>query len=395
MSRSEPPPLECQRALFDLPPDVHYLNAAYMSPLLRAVEEAGIAGIRRKRFPASIGPDDFFRDADRARDRFARLIHASEPARVAVLPAVSYGIAVAARNTPIERGRNIVIVEGQFPSNALIWRRLARETGAELRTIPAPEAVMGRSRDWNERVLAAIDAATAAVAIAPLHWTDGTRFDLVAIGRRAREHGAAFIVDGTQAVGATPFHADAVGADAVVCAAYKWLLGPYSLAFGWFGPRYDDGTPLEEAWLARAGSHEFRSLVDHVDEYRPAAARYDVGGRSNFVLLPMAIAGMDRLLDWRVERVEAYCRDLTAGFFEEIADLGFLTDEPGGRAPHLFGLRTPPTLDVATLKSELERRRIHVSLRGAAVRLSPHVYNDAGDIEALREALAGAVGASV
>ena len=113
MTLSQPDPLQCQRALFALPEDVHYLNAAYMSPMLRTVEEAGIEGIRTKRFPAAIGSEDFFRDADRARDRFARLIHAHDPARVAILPAVSYGIAVAARNTSIERGSTIVIVVGQ------------------------------------------------------------------------------------------------------------------------------------------------------------------------------------------------------------------------------------------------------------------------------------------
>lgn len=384
---TDPRPLDCQRRHFDLPDDVHYLNGAYMSPQLRDVEEAGIAGIRRKRFPAGIGPEDFFRDADAARERFARLIHAADPERVAILPAVSYGMAAVARNTPIVAGQNVVIAEGQFPSNALIWRRLARERGAELRTVPAPDRAAGRSAEWNGRVLEAVDADTAAVALAPVHWTDGTRFDLEVIGQRAHQHGAVFVIDGTQAVGAMPVDVRTVGADAVVCAAYKWLLGPYSLAFGWYGPRYDDGTPLEEAWLARAGSDDFRALVDYVEEYRPGAARYDAGGRSNFVLLPMAIAAMDRLLEWGPARIEAYCRDLTVELFDPIRELGFRTDDDQGRAAHLFGLRTPPGLATSTLAAELERRRIHVSLRGTAVRVSPNVYNGAEDVDALRAAL--------
>jgi selenocysteine lyase/cysteine desulfurase len=380
--------LACQRDRFSLPEGAHYLNGAYMSPLLKSVEAAGIEGIRAKRFPADITPTDFFTGADRVRALFAALIHAADPERVAIMPAVSYGIAAAARNTPMRNGQNVVLAEGQFPSNALIWRRLARERGTEVRTVAAPGRIRGRGREWTDRVLEAIDHDTAVAALAPVHWTDGTRFDLARIGSRTQEVGAAFVVDGTQAVGAMPFDVRETGADAVVCAAYKWLLGPYSLAMGWFGPRYDRGTPLEEAWLARADSDDFRNLVRYRDEYRPAAARYDMGGRSNFVLMPMAIAAMEQLLDWDVSEIAAYCRRLTAGLFEDLAGLGFEADEEAGRAAHLFGLRASAGLDNAVLKAELERRSIYVSLRGSAVRVSPNVYNTPEDIDALRTALA-------
>lgn len=379
--------LTCQRDRFTIPDGVHYLNGAYMSPLLRAVEEAGIAGIRQKRYPVDVTARDFFNGADAARDRFARLVHAPDPERVAILPAVSYGIAVAARNTTIQRGQNVVVAEGQFPSNALIWRRLAAESGGEVRTVSSPEQTAGRGREWTARVLEAVDANTAAVAIAPVHWTDGSRFDLVAIGARARAVGATFVIDGTQSVGALPLDIGETGADALICAAYKWLLGPYSLAFGWFGPRFDDGTPLEETWLGRAGSEDFRRLVDYVEEYRPAAARYDVGGRSNFVLLPMVIAALDQLLEWTVPAIERYCRDLTRDLFDPLAAHGFQADDPDGRAPHLFGLRAPPGIDLDRLQADLDRRKVHVSLRGPAIRVSPNVYNDESDIAALRDAL--------
>ncbi|HUG41143.1 MAG TPA: aminotransferase class V-fold PLP-dependent enzyme [Longimicrobiales bacterium] len=381
------------RDLFSLPRDVHYLNCAYMSPLLRPVEEAGIAGIRKKRFPGDIGPADFFAGADRVRALFARLVGADDPARVAILPAVSYGIAIAARNTAITAGQTIVLTEGQFPSNVLVWRRLAAERGGELRVVRAPAESVGRSVAWTAAILAAIDGSTAAVALPAVHWTDGTRFDLEAIGDRARAHGAALVIDGTQSVGALPFDVAAVRPDALVCATYKWLLGPYSFALGWFGPRYDGGVPLEEAWLARAGSDDFRALVDPADEYRPAAARYDVGGRSNFILLPMAEAALEQLLAWGVETVAGHCRSLTAGLFDDLRAGGYQIDHEDGRAPHLFGLRLPPGREMEAVRGALERCRVLVSLRGTAVRVSPHLYNDAADLAALREALLGGAGA--
>lgn len=43
--------IHCQRHLFDIPPDVAYLNCAYISPILHVVREAGIAAAQRKSRP--------------------------------------------------------------------------------------------------------------------------------------------------------------------------------------------------------------------------------------------------------------------------------------------------------------------------------------------------------
>ena len=65
-----------QRALFDIPPDVAYLNCAYMSPLLKSVVEAGELAVRRKQHPWEIFPADFFDVPDQGRELFARIIGA-------------------------------------------------------------------------------------------------------------------------------------------------------------------------------------------------------------------------------------------------------------------------------------------------------------------------------
>jgi len=386
-------PLAAQREHFSLPPELHYLNCAYMSPLPRIAEEAGVRGIRRKRVPSEIGARDFFRESDEVRRLFARLVGADEAERVAILPSASYGIAVAARNLPIDGGENVVVVHEQFPGNVYGWLRAAGEAGAEVRRVRPPEEG-ARGRGWNRRILEAIDERTAVVSLGHVHWTDGTRFDLEAIGRRAREVGAAFVVDGTQSVGALPFDVERIRPDALICAAYKWLLGPYSLGLGYFGPRFDEGTPLEETWIAREGSEDFSGLVDYVDRYQPGAIRYDVGERSNFVLLPMLIASLRLLLDWGVEEIQAYTRRLGEPLIRAVREEGFTVEEEEWRAAHLFGIRMPEGIDPRELAEALERARVAVSVRGSAVRVSPHLYNDAGDVEALRKVLVDAVAAS-
>ncbi len=380
-------PLACQRHQFSLPDDFHYLNCAYMGPLPKVAECAGIEGLRAKRFPQAIDPDDFFRPADELRARFARLINAPEPNRVATVPSVSYAVSTIARNTETGPGCNVVIVHEQFPGNVYPWRRLVEEKGGELRVVePRGDGVRGEG--WTERILDRIDGGTVAVAMGTVHWTDGTRFDLRAMRERTREVGAAMILDGTQTVGAVPIDVQALAPDALIVAAYKWLLGPYSLSLAWFGDRYLDGIPLEETWIGRRDSENFAGLVDYVDEYQPGALRFDVGQRSNFALIPALSASLDLVLEWRPERVSEYCRALMADAFPRLRELGLRVEDDRWRSPHLFGLGLPEAVDRERLKGCLHRHRVGVSFRGSSVRVSPYVYNNPGDVEALVAAFA-------
>jgi selenocysteine lyase/cysteine desulfurase len=379
--------LTCRKDLFSLPATSHYLNCAYMSPLSRRVVEAGIQGIRRKTVPYEIEPRDFFTGADRVRSLFARLVNASDPTRIAMVPSASYGLAQAARNTLVESGQKIVIADEQFPSNVYIWRRLAVETGARVQVVRPPVGATGRAAAWNASMLDAVDGDTAIVALGHVHWTDGTRFDLEAVRGRAAEVGAALIIDGTQSVGAFPFDLARVQPDALVCAGYKWLMGPYSLGVAYYGPRYDEGVPLEETWMGRVDSEDFSGLVRYVDVYRPGAGRYDTGEASNFALMPMLGAALEQLLEWGPANIDSYGRALTEPFLCDLRNRGFQVTEDDWRGGHLFGIRLPSGVDLTVLQAKLREKEVYVSVRGSAVRVSVHVYNDAADLAALGEVL--------
>lgn len=387
--------LASQTGLFSLPPDLHYLNAAYMSPQLRSVEAAGVEGLRVLRDPTKIGAADFFDDADHVRALFAALVGSPEAApRVALVPAVSYGVATVARNVALGAGRSVVVVGGQFPSHVYPWRRLADETGGTVRTVeaPAPLGAEGRGARWNERLLEAIDADTAVVAVPHVHWADGTVFDLEAVGARAREVGAALVVDGTQSVGAFPFSLEAVRPDALVCAGYKWLMGPAGTGVLYLGERFDNGRPLEETWLGRAGAEDFGGLCDYTDDYGAGAVRFDMGGRANAILLPMLIAAMQQVREWGVAEIQATCAALADEVVEGARALGYGAERGVYRAGHLFGLAPPRGVDALDVCRALAERNVAVSTRGGALRVSPHVYNDGADVDALLDGLRAGVG---
>ena len=91
--------LSCQKDKFSLDERAVYLNCAYMSPILKSVEKAGISAMQRARNPFTVKPADFFSDAEKLRSAFARLINASDPGQIALIPSVSYGIGTVANKT--------------------------------------------------------------------------------------------------------------------------------------------------------------------------------------------------------------------------------------------------------------------------------------------------------
>jgi selenocysteine lyase/cysteine desulfurase len=369
-----------ERGLFEIPDNVCYLNCSYMSPQLRSVRAVGQRAVERKSRPWQITPRDFFEDSETARALFAELV-GGEADGVALIPSVSYGIAIAAANVPVERGQGIVVLAEQFPSNVYPWRELAKKKDARLVTVPRPA-----DYDWTNAVLERVDEGTAVVAVPNCHWTDGSLLDLARVGEAVRAVGAALVVDGIQSLGARPFDVSEVRSDFLVTSTYKWLLGPYSAGFMHVGERFREGEPIEHNWINRRGSENFAALVDYEDAYGPGARRYDVGERSNFALLPMANEALRQILAWGVPNVAEFLGGLTALIDKEARERGMEAVPSERRASHMIGIKLPPEAP-EDLAARLASENVFVSIRGRSLRVSPHLYNTERDVERLFDSL--------
>lgn len=376
--------LPVQRAAFSIPREVAYLNCAYMSPQLQRVTEAGQEGLQRKAHPWKIRAHDYFEGGEQVRTLVARLI-GSEADDIALVPAASYGLAVAAANVEVQRGQNLIVLAEQFPSNVYVWRSLAAERGATLRTVARPA-----SGGWTEAILDAMDEQTAVLALPNVHWTDGTLVDLERIGEAARQVGAALVIDASQSLGAMPFSLERVQPDFLVSVGYKWMMCPYGTAFLYAAPHRQQGRPLEQSWLARAGSDDFTRLVQYRDDYRPGARRYDVGQFSSPIHMPMCAAAIEQLLEWGVERTAATITLLTDAVAEGAERLGCEVAPASARGPHMIGVRLPGQMPDG-LTERLASEQVHVSVRGQSIRVSPHLYNDREDVDRLLGVLAAYV----
>ena len=368
-----------QRDLFEIPDDVCYLNCAYISPLLRSTVIAGTQGLERKSRPWEIRPTDFFSTAKEVRKLAAGLFGAT-PDDIAIVPSASYGLATAARNLPVKRGGNIVVLAEQYPSNFYIWERVAQESGAAIRTVARP--VDG---DWTSAVLEALDADTAIAALPQCHWSDGTLVDLNQVRQRLDLLGGALVLDLTQSLGAMTFELDQIRPDFAVAAAYKWLLGPYSTGLLYVDPRHHRGEPLELPIFSRKNAEAF-SDIRYRTEFANGACRYDVGEVANFALLPALVNALTQITDWGVPAIESALAQRTNQIAHGAQLLGLDVTDSRFRAPHFVGIRFPdrPRPEVA---EQLRAEKVYVGFRGDALRVTPHLYNTEQDFKRFYEVL--------
>ena len=223
-----------------------------------------------------------------------------------MIAATSYGLAIAARNTTARARERVLLIADEYPSTVYTWRAFAAQHDAALVTVDRRP-----TQSWTDAVLAALEARVRVVSLPQVRWTDGARIELERVAARARQVGARLAVDLTQSLGAIAFELAAVRPDFLVATGYEWLLGPFGLAYLWVAPEHRGGTPLEHNWINRAGAQDFAQLTDYRDDLQPGARRFDVGQRTSFTLVSIAIAALSQLREWQIERIAITLQAIT------------------------------------------------------------------------------------
>lgn len=374
--------LTSQKHLFSLQEDLHYLNCAYKAPLLKASEAACIEALMMQRTPTSITPATFFEPTAHVRQLFAQLVNC-EAAEVAIIPATSYGLASVLQNIACKTGQYAVTVENEFPSDYFALKRWSTDNNTTIQTIRPDDTLELKGAAWNEQILAAITNDVAVIVLSSVHWMNGIVFDLEKIGAKCQETGTKLIVDGTQSVGAKPIDVKKCHIDALICAGYKWLMGPYSLSLAYIGEAFHAGRPLEETWMNRSNAAEFGNLTTYEENYTPKAGRYNVGETSNFTLMPYMAASLTQLNAWGIENIQAFCANLIQPLLQYLKANTVQLEPESYFSPHLFGLKLPASVNTEVLKSNLAKNNISISFRGTSLRISVNVFNTEADIQAL------------
>jgi selenocysteine lyase/cysteine desulfurase len=376
--------LPSQRALFDIPRDVCFLNAASWSPLPLAVQEAGRAAVGRKGQPWKLESNFQSQQYERARKAAAALIGA-DPTDVALIPSVGYGVATAGKVLAIPRGSRVLVLQDDHTSPVLEWMSRAETGGYTVETVKQPA-----DGDWTSAVLDAIErpgaAPLALVSISSVHWSDGGALDMPRVAQAAKEKGAALLVDATHDAGVRRIDVKTLDPDFLIFPTYKWVLGPYGRAFMYVAKRRQNGVPLEQISASRKAVSAEDTVYFRDVSYVEGARRYDMGERDHFISLEMAAVGMEMMAGWGNEPIVARLSMLTDRLADGLANFGVRVIDKKLRAPHVLSLAFPKGM-APDLPKKLAAENVYAAPRLGRLRISPHVYNDEEDVDRFVEVL--------
>ncbi|HSW12427.1 MAG TPA: aminotransferase class V-fold PLP-dependent enzyme [Solimonas sp.] len=371
--------LDSQRDCFDLPDEAIYLNTAGMGPRLHAVSRAAHAEVDASARPWMTPPAALHQTAETVRALLASL-SATTAEGWALVPSMSYGAALAARNLPLRAGQQVVLPARSYPSEVYAWQDAAARAEAQLCFVEPREG-----QGWTEALLQAIDSRTAVVAVPPCHWLDGALIDLAAVSQAARKVGAAVVIDASQALGALPLDPVAWQADFVFSVGHKWLLGPYGFAYLHAAPRWQaQGQPLEGAVAGRDAGPDASRISDYAEPWQAGARRFDAGECLRFAAAAAAIAALQQVQQWGVAAIHARLSALTERLAREAPRYGCRV--PAERAGHFIGLHLPDGSG-PSLRPRLRAARIYAPIRGDILRIAPHLHTRDADLDRLCELL--------
>ena len=361
-----------------------YLNNASTGPLPRRTVRAVAAFTDRRAEPFRLTETLQFDTLARSRELCARLIGASA-SEVALMVNTTYGLNLAARALPLTPGSVVVTSDREFPANVYPWMALQRAAGVRLQLVPYIDGLPD-----EEAILRALDRPEVkALTISWVSFASGYRVDLARLGQACRERGIYFVVDAIQGLGPATLDVHACPIDVLACGAQKWLLSPWGTGFVYVREGLVRALePSAVGWMSVRDSDDFSRLVDYDLTYRDDARRFEV------ITLPFQeFAGLNASLELLLElgpaAVEAHIQGLVervVAWAQARRGARLVTPAEAGRRA---GIVAVAPADPVAASRRLTEAGVSHSLREGAIRLSPHCYNTAAEVERALAALEG------
>lgn len=360
-----------------------YLDHAGVSPLPQSVTVAVDGYLRRLAAEGGAAYERASAAHSRVRARTARLLGVSAD-EVAFVKNTTEGLGFVASGLELGPGDRVVVPDREFPSAIFPWLAL-RDRGVTVDLV-APRGPSGRLPVEAFAEVIAAGPAPTVVAVSWVQFSSGWRTDLAALADVCHAAGGLLVVDVIQGLGVIPAELGAWGVDAAAAGAHKWLLGPMGIGVLYVRRAHLDRLRvLEPGWASVPHRTEWDNLTLAYDD----TARRLEGGTLNMLGLTALGAATDMLLDAEVAAVWDHVTALCDRACARLTEIGatILSDRsvPGRSAIVVF---TVDGTDPRRLAAALRDRGIVCAPRGGGIRMSPHGYNTAAEIDHLVDTVA-------
>jgi cysteine desulfurase / selenocysteine lyase len=357
-----------------------YLDHAAVAPISAPAQRALVEWAADMADNGEVHEPQWNRRVNEVR-RLAGQLLGADPLDVAFIKNTSEGVGIVAEGFPWQPGDNVVTAAEEYPANVYPWMNL-RGRGVELRTVPSRG-----NRVAIDDVRAAMDGRTRVVSLSWVEFASGYRNDLAALGQLCRERGAFFFVDAIQGLGVLPIDVRQTPIDGLAADGHKWLLasegaGVFYLRREWVERLH----PVGVGWHSVVGATDFSKLDFTL---KPHAGRWE-SGTLNVAGIHALGASLDLLLGAGIANVAERVRELTAYLCERASAAGLqvFSARESGEWSGIVSLVPPPGRDPRELKKHCRDEGIVINLRAGRLRVSPHCYNTAEEIDRLVGVLA-------
>jgi len=346
-----------------------YLNHAAISPLPKPVYDA----VKNSFDVRHTGLIENFEEGEKlvseARTQISGYINAQSPEQITFMGNTSDAISAVAEGLHWSEGDEIILNTLEFPSNVQPFRWLEKR-GVILRYHQAKNHRF-TPRDLEEM----ITPATRLLSVSAVQYLGGFSADLEAIGKICRDRDILFIVDGIQALGATPIDVQRCSIDALATGGHKWLMAPMGSGFLYLSKKLQSTLePAKTGWLSVADPWD---LSNFDQPWLPVSSHLETG-TPNFSGITGLGASIKLFREFGPERI----KNQITGLSTLLVDLIKKREEcrlitPSGESERL-GIVTF-AVDVTTDHNEiiqaLKKKNITISAREGYFRFSPHFYN--------------------
>ena len=215
--------------------------------------------------------------------------------------------------TVVGPGDDVVISIMEHHSNIIPWQQLCREVGANLVYLRMDDDY----RITPDEVAAKIGPRAKIVSVTQVSNVLGVENDVAAIGRRAHEMGAYFVVDGAQSVPHVHVDVRAIGCDLMAFSAHK-LGGPMGIGVLWGTSEVLDAMP---PFLT--GGEMIDSVTETDAVWAPVPQKFEAGTQDAAGIYAFD-ADLTYLESIGMEKVEERERILARHLTERLASLDFV-----------------------------------------------------------------------